>query len=59
MILNTAAFFGEAMRFQLYGIGMTIFDIIGAAAALAMLVLLLARATSNLHKLAQLEPPRA
>jgi phosphatidylglycerophosphate synthase len=59
IILNTAAFFGEDLRFQLYGIGMTIFDVIGALAAFAMLVLLFVRATSNLRRLAQLEPPRA
>ncbi len=59
IILNTAAFFGDEFRFQLLGIGMTVFDIIGAAAALAMLVLLLARAGGNLRRLARLEPPRA
>jgi archaetidylinositol phosphate synthase len=59
IILNTAAYFGDELRFQLFGVGMTLFDIIGAVAALAMSGLLLVRAGSNLRKLARFEPPRA
>jgi archaetidylinositol phosphate synthase len=59
IILNTAAFFGDDLNFQLFGVGMTIFDIIGALAALAMMLLLIVRAASNLRKLARLEPSRA
>lgn len=59
ILLNTAVFFGAALPFELLGAGATIFDVFGIAAALAMLGLLLGRATGNLRKLAKLEPPRA
>lgn len=56
--LNTAAFLVGAGQFTLWGIGMTVFDVVGAAIAIAMLLMLLVRAGGNLRKLAVLEPPR-
>ena len=55
--LNTAAFIVGAGQFVLWGIGMTAFDVVGAMIAVAMLLMLLVRAGSNLRKLAALEPP--
>jgi len=59
ILLNTAVFFGAALPFDLLGSGATIFDVFGIAVVLAMLALLLGRATGNLRRLARLEPPRA
>lgn len=56
--LNTAAFLIGAGQFELWGIGMTAFDVVGALIAVAMLLMLLVRAGANLRKLAALEPPR-
>ena len=58
IVLNTAAWLGAALPFTLFGIGMTLFDVLGLAATLGMLALLLARAIGNLRRLARLEPPR-
>ena len=55
--LNTAAFIAGPGQFLLWGIGMTAFDVVGAMIAVAMLLMLLVRAGSNLRKLAALEPP--
>ena len=55
--LNTAAFIVGPGQFTLWGIGMTAFDVVGAMIAVAMLLMLLVRAGSNLRKLAALEPP--
>src|SRR5688572_5494574 len=55
--LNTAAFIVGPGQFVLWGIGMTAFDVVGAMIAVAMLLMLLVRAGSNLRKLAALEPP--
>lgn len=57
MILNTVAYFVGPNEFTLWGIGMSPLDIAGAVIAVAMLVMLLARASGNLRKLAALEPP--
>jgi archaetidylinositol phosphate synthase len=55
--LNTAAFIVGPGQFTLWGIGMTAFDVVGAMIAVAMLLMLLVRASGNLRKLAALEPP--
>ncbi|MGQ0815490.1 MAG: CDP-alcohol phosphatidyltransferase family protein [Gemmatimonadota bacterium] len=55
--LNTAAFLIGPGQFTAVGIGMTAFDVAGALIAVTMLLMLLARAGSNLRKLALLEPP--
>lgn len=57
--LNTAAVAGLTLRFDVAGIGVTIFDVIGVLAVAAMLGLLLVRALRNLRELGRLEPPRA
>jgi archaetidylinositol phosphate synthase len=57
--LNTAAYFGAALPFRLLDVGATLYDVFGIAVAVAMLGLLLGRATGNLRRLARLEPPRA
>jgi hypothetical protein len=54
--LNLVAFFSRGLPFNLFGIGMTVFDVAGIAAALGMTGLLLSRALRNLHRLGQLEP---
>ena len=59
IVLNTAVFLGAALPFKVLGAGATVFDVFGIAAALAMLGLLLVRATGNLRRLAAMEPPRA
>jgi phosphatidylglycerophosphate synthase len=59
MLLNTAAYFGAALPFQILGKGATLFDGAGIVVAVGMLGLLLVRAGGNLRKLARLEPPRA
>ena len=58
MLLNTMAVFGFALPFHLLTVGATLFDVVGLAAATAMLGLLLARIIRNLRSLARLEPPR-
>lgn len=55
--LNTACFLVGPGQFEMRGIGMTAFDVVGAVIAVAMLMLLLVRASGNLRKLAALEPP--
>ncbi len=57
-LLNLLALFRGPLRFRLFGVGMTVFDIGGMAAALGMFGLLAARAVRNLRGLAQLEPAR-
>lgn len=56
--LNTAAFLIGPGQFELWSIGMTAFDVVGALIAVAMLLMLVVRASGNLRKLALLEPPR-
>jgi phosphatidylglycerophosphate synthase len=55
--LNTAAYLVGAGQFQIFGVYLTAFDVVGTLIALGMLLLLLGRAAGNLRKLAQLEPP--
>lgn len=57
--LNTAAFFGAALPFNIIGKGATLFDLAGILAAGGMAGLLLTRAGRNLRRLARMEPPRA
>lgn len=56
--LNTVALTLGPLPFGIVGLGATVFDIAGLAAALTMLGMLLARAIGNLRSLARLEPPR-
>lgn len=56
ILLNTAAYIVGPGQFQLWGIGMTAFDVAGFIIAVGMLGLLLVRAGGNLRKLALLEP---
>lgn len=55
--LNTMALLLGPLPFNFMGWGMTVFDVAGVAAAVAMLLLLLVRSGSNLRRLAELEPP--
>src|SRR5688500_11379689 len=56
--LNTIAFVMGPRYFSIYGIDMTAIDVVGVAIGLGMLLMLLGRASSNLKKLAQLEPAK-
>lgn len=56
--LNTVALTIGPLPFGILGVGATVFDVAGLAAALGMLGMLLVRAIANLRTLARLEPPR-
>jgi archaetidylinositol phosphate synthase len=56
--LNIVALLIGPLPFGLRGIGLTVFDVAGAAAALGMLWMLTVRVVRNLRELARLEPPR-
>jgi archaetidylinositol phosphate synthase len=56
--LNTFAFFMGPRYFTIWNIETTVLDVVGALIAVGMLIMLLGRASGNLRKLAQLEPPR-
>ena len=56
IMLNTTAFLLGPRYVQVYGVDVTVIDVVGTAIGLGMLLMLLARAQSNLAKLAQLEP---
>jgi archaetidylinositol phosphate synthase len=56
--LNTLAATLGPLPFTMLGVGATIYDVVGLAAALGMLGMLLLRAIGNLRGLARLEPPR-
>jgi len=56
--LNTLALFRPPLPFHIGVVGATVFDVLGAAAALAMAGLLLSRVVTNLARLAAMEPPR-
>jgi archaetidylinositol phosphate synthase len=58
IVLNSFAYFAGPRYFNLWGVDMTVVDIVGASIAVGMLLMLLGRASGNLRKLAQLEPPR-
>lgn len=55
--LNTVAVTLGPLPFEVLGVGATLFDVAGAAAALAMAALLVVRVAGNLRRLARLEPP--
>jgi archaetidylinositol phosphate synthase len=57
IVLNTLALTLGPLPFHALGVGATIFDVAGLAAALGMFGMLLLRAGRNLHTLARLEPP--
>ncbi len=58
IVLNSLAVVWSAVPFRVMGIGATLFDLVGLAAATGMLTLLLFRIAKNLKALAALEPPR-
>ena len=58
IMLNTAAFLLGPRYFSIYGVDMTAIDVAGLSIGLGMLLMLLGRASSNLKKLAQLEPAK-
>jgi phosphatidylglycerophosphate synthase len=55
--LNLAALYGRGLPFNLFGIGMTVFDIAGVAGAVGMGAMLVTRVSRNLRTLGRLEPP--
>lgn len=59
ILLNIAAIIHGILPFTIWGINITLFDIVGFAAAIGMLILLIQRAIQNLRTLASLEPPIA
>lgn len=59
ILLNTAAIAHGVLPFTIYGIKVTLFDLIGLGAALGMFGLLIQRTMHNLRTLAAIEPPRA
>jgi phosphatidylglycerophosphate synthase len=59
IILNILAIIHGVFEFKVMNIDITVFDIIGLAAAIGMFILLLKRTFKNLKTLAADEPPRA
>ena len=57
ILLNITVIFAQGLPFNLFGYGMTVFDVAGVAAVLGMGGLLLRRVARNLKHLGQLEPP--
>jgi len=55
--LNTVAVTVGPLDFEAMGVEATVFDVVGAAVALAMVGLLARRVVTNLRRLARLEPP--
>jgi len=55
--LNLTALVIGPLGFTVRGVGFTVFDIFGVAAALGMIALLVTRAGRNLRELGRLEPP--
>lgn len=55
--LNTLALLLTPLRFTVRGVDLTLFDVIGIAAAAGMLLILVTRSAGNLKELARLEPP--
>jgi archaetidylinositol phosphate synthase len=54
--LNTLIAIGVGMGFQVGGLGLTVVDLIGLAAAGVMVVTLVGRGARNLRVLAEMEP---
>lgn len=57
ILLNIVVIFAEGLPFNLFGYGMTVFDLVGVAAVLGMGGLLIRRVARNLRTLGELEPP--
>ena len=57
ILLNVVALTARGLPFNLFGIGMTLFDVAGILAAVGMTGLLVTRVARNLRTLAGLEPP--
>jgi phosphatidylglycerophosphate synthase len=57
LLLNLAALAARGLPFNLFGIGMTVFDIAGIVAALGMAALVSVRVSRNLVTLGRWEPP--
>jgi hypothetical protein len=57
--LNVALALGAGLDFQLAGIGMTAFDVIGLGVAAVMCALMVGRAVANLRRLSADEPAAA
>jgi archaetidylinositol phosphate synthase len=57
ILMNLVLITARGLPFNLFGIGMTVFDIVGIAAALGMTALLARRVARNLLTLGKLEPP--
>lgn len=55
--LNVVVVTARGLPFNLFGIGMTVFDLVGIAAALGMTGMLSRRVARNLKNLGRLEPP--
>lgn len=57
LVLNLVALWIGPLEFGVKGVGFTVFDVVGIAAALGMIALLATRALRNLRDLGRLEPP--
>ena len=57
IVLNVVALAASGLPFNLFGIGMTVFDIAGIAVSLGMTGLLITRVKRNLRYFGELEPP--
>ena len=57
IVFNIVVITAEGLPFNLFGIGMTVFDIVGIIAALGMTGLLTTRVARNLKTLGGMEPP--
>ena len=55
--VNTLALLLTPLRFTVWDVTFTVFDVIGVAGATGMFVILVTRAIGNLRELARLEPP--
>lgn len=55
--LNLVALFARGLPFNLFGLGVTVFDLAGVAATIGMGALLVTRVLRNLGTLGRLEPP--
>jgi phosphatidylglycerophosphate synthase len=56
--LNVMALLTGPLPFRMIGVGLTAFDVLGAAAALGMAAMLSRRVFRNLRDLSRMEPPR-
>jgi phosphatidylglycerophosphate synthase len=56
LVLNLVALYARGLPFNLFGLGMTVFDVAGVAGAVGMGALLVTRVGRNLRTLARIEP---